>query len=64
MTWELAWPIGALALGIALAYGLWSYSTRNRANDRVTEDATRELYKHPETYDRKREALKQQIRPS
>lgn len=64
LTWEIAWPLGALALFIALAYGAWSYHTRNKANDRVTEEATRELYKHPDTYDRKREELKKRVRPS
>ncbi len=64
LTWEIAWPLGALALFIALAYGAWSYHTRNRANDRITEEATRELYSRPETYDRKREELKKRVRPS
>jgi hypothetical protein len=64
IAWELAWPLGALLLGLGLAYGLWRYHTRNRANDPITEEATRELYKHPETYDRKREELKRRIRPS
>ncbi|MDP2258885.1 MAG: hypothetical protein Q8J89_04135 [Caulobacter sp.] len=64
LTWEIAWPIGALILGAALAYGWWSDRTRNRANDTLTEEATRELYKHPETYDRKREELKDRVEPS
>ena len=64
MAWEIAWPIGAGLLAIALAYGLWRYHSRNRAKDAITEEATRELYRHPETYDRKREDLKKRIRPS
>ncbi len=41
LTWEIAWPIGALILGAALAYGWWSDRTRNGANDTLTEEATR-----------------------
>ncbi|MDO9473958.1 MAG: hypothetical protein Q7J28_12950 [Caulobacter sp.] len=64
LTWEIAWPIGALILGAVLAYGWWNDRNRNRANDKVTEEATRELYKNPETYEETREELKDRVEPS
>jgi hypothetical protein len=39
---------GALLLGLAIAYGLYRYHTRNRALDPLTEAATREQYEHPD----------------
>ncbi|RYG89273.1 MAG: hypothetical protein EON59_01720 [Alphaproteobacteria bacterium] len=63
LSWELAWPIGIALLGLAIAYGVWRYHSRNKANDAITEAATRELYKHPETYDQTREYLKQAVEP-
>ena len=38
---------GAVVLGLAIAWGLFRYSTRNRALDPLTEAATREQYEHP-----------------
>lgn len=38
--------------------------TRNRANDKITEDATREEYAHPDTYPERREELKKKLKPS
>jgi hypothetical protein len=62
--WEIFFGLGTLSLLGALAYGAWSYHTRNRANDRVTEKATHELYAHSDTYADKREQLQNEIRPS
>jgi hypothetical protein len=64
MSWEIIYPIGALLVLAAIAYGAIQYKTRNRANDRVTEEATREQYAHPETYNDRREELKKKLRPS
>lgn len=64
ISWEIAWPLGALLLGLAIAWGLWSYHTRNKANDRLTEEATREMYKHPDSYERTEKELRKQVRPS
>jgi hypothetical protein len=50
VAWEVFYGLGALALLGALAYGMWRYHTRNRANDKVTEKATHALYTHPDTY--------------
>lgn len=63
LAWEMLWLVGIVVLGLGLAWGSWRYHTRNKANDRITEEATRELYKHPETYDETAEELKKQLRP-
>jgi hypothetical protein len=44
---ELLFGAGSLLLFLVLAYGLWRYQTRNRANDEITEQATREMYDRP-----------------
>lgn len=64
LTWEMLYGVGAIALLCALVYGMVQYKTRNRANDRITEEATREEYAHPDTYAQKREELKKELRPS
>ena len=63
MAWEMTWPIGVVLLGLALAWGAVRYHIRNKANDRITEEATYELRKHPETYDEKAEELKRRLKP-
>jgi hypothetical protein len=40
--------IGAAVLGLAIAYGLFRYYTRDRRLDPLTEAATREAYAHPD----------------
>jgi hypothetical protein len=61
--WEALWGIGTAALGVAILYGLYQYLTRNKVNDRVREEATRELYEHPRAYAKGgREALKRQLK--
>jgi hypothetical protein len=60
---EIFFPIGALLLLVALVGVVLYLRGRNRANDRVTEKATHELYKDPEHYPEKREELKKEIRP-
>jgi hypothetical protein len=63
--WELLMDIGAVALGLALGWGIWSNAKRNKANDAITEEATRELYADPEGYDKQREEeLRSQVKPS
>jgi hypothetical protein len=62
---EVLWVIGTVLLGLAIAWGVMWNKGRNRANDRVTEEATHELYADPDNYDKRREAeLKRQVRPS
>jgi hypothetical protein len=61
---EILWGVGAVVLFAVLIYGMIQYKTRNRANDRVSDAATKALYDDPEHYPEKREALKQDIEPS
>lgn len=51
---ETGFFIGAIVLFVALVFGLLQYARRDPRNIPVTEEATRELYKHPETYDQVR----------
>ena len=62
---ELLYVIGILLVGGAIAFGLRRSSNRNKANDAVSERATKELYKHPDAFeDHTREELKDQVKPS
>ena len=64
LSWEMLYVVGAALLALGIVYGLVSYYTRNRQNDSVTEDATREQYDHEST-DEARAAsarLKAQVR--
>jgi len=48
---DIFFPIGALILGLGIAYGMWQYKTRNRANDRIADPVVRDRYEHPEKWD-------------
>lgn len=62
--WEAVWGLGVVALGAAIAWAMWRYNHRNRANDAVTEEATREFREHPERYDETRAELEKKLRPN
>ena len=47
----LGYGIGTLILFVALIYGVVQYGRRNRANEKVTDAATVELYRHPDRYE-------------
>lgn len=64
LSWEMLWGLGALLLLAGLVYGFTQYKRRNRANDAVTEAATRAEYSDPEGYPQRREELKKDLRPS
>ena len=64
LSWEILYGVGALVLALAIAYGLMRNRGRNRANDPLTEQATREEYQHPETYGETEDALRNRTRPS
>ena len=49
LSWEMLYALGAALLALGLVYGIVSYYTRNRRNDALTEDATREQYDHENT---------------
>jgi hypothetical protein len=63
-SWETAWLAGVVLLGAAIAWGLLQYRTRTKANDRVTEEATRLMHEHStERYMREdRPRLNQELR--
>lgn len=61
---ELLYGVGALLLAAALVWGIVQYRTRNKANDALTEAATREEYDHPDTYEQEQDDFKKKVRPS
>jgi hypothetical protein len=63
MSWEIFFGLGALVLAAAVLWAMRRNVTRNRANDRLTEQATHEEYAHPEAYDRTQKDLERQVRP-
>ena len=64
LTPEILYGVGALILLAALVWGVIQYKTRNKANDPITEAATREEYDHPDRYPEEEEEFREQIRPS
>ncbi|OYW93744.1 MAG: hypothetical protein B7Z13_06440 [Caulobacterales bacterium 32-67-6] len=62
LSWEVMFPIGAALLGLAIAYGLFRYSRRDRRNDSLSEQATREVYQHPERANRTADDLRAKAR--
>lgn len=63
MAWELLYGLGALALLAALVWGMARYKSRNRANDAVSETATREEYDRPDRYGAEEEAFRAELKP-
>lgn len=64
LTPEILWGLGLLVLMAALAWGVTQHRRRNRANDPVTEAATRAEYDRPDSYDKKEAEFRDQIRPT
>ena len=64
LTPEILYGLGALVLLAAIVWGYAQYKTRNKANDPITEAATREEYDHPDRYKAEQEQFKDQVRPS
>ncbi len=61
---EILFGVGVGLLFVALIYGMIQYKTRNRANDRLTEAATKALYDDPERFPEKRQALERDVERS
>lgn len=59
---ELFFFIGAAVLLAALIWGVMAYNRRNRANEPVTEKATRELYADTDDYAAKEGKLRSETR--
>ncbi|MDZ4690260.1 hypothetical protein [Terricaulis sp.] len=51
---ELIYGVGALVLGLGIAYAGWRYATRDKSKDAITEAATREMKEHPDRYEHNR----------
>jgi hypothetical protein len=64
LSWELLFGVGVVAVFGALVWGMVQSKTRNKANDRITEQATAAQYKDPDTYAEKRAELNKQIKRS
>ena len=63
MNWEILFSLGTLILLAALVYGFVQYRSRNKANDAITEEATRQLREDPEAYaEGGREKLQAQLK--
>jgi hypothetical protein len=60
MSWELGFGLGVLILALVLGWGLIRNKTRNKANDPLTEAATRREYDHPADYDRDQHDFRRQ----
>jgi cytoskeletal protein RodZ len=61
---ETLWGVGIILLLGALIWGVHQYRNRNPRNSPITETATRELYQHPENYEKTARDLKKKIHPS
>ena len=59
---EIGFAIGAIILLGAMIWGATANTRRNRANDAVTQKATKELFADPAGYDTKEDALRSQTR--
>jgi hypothetical protein len=65
MNYEMFYGIGALILGLGIAWGVYQSKHRNRANDKITEEAVRQEYEHPSRYnDEIRPKLEQKVKPN
>lgn len=54
MAAEIPYGIGIIILLIALIWGATHYRLRSRRSERLSEEATREMYEEPERYDEER----------
>ncbi|NHK28134.1 hypothetical protein FF098_009485 [Parvularcula flava] len=54
MAAEIPYGIGIVILLIALIWGATHYTLRSRRSERLSEEATREMYEEPERYDEER----------
>lgn len=64
LTPEILFGLGALALLAALVWGATQYKRRNRANDPISEAATRAQYDRPDSYETEEGQYRDRVRPS
>jgi len=48
---ELFYGLGAVVLGLAVAWAVFTNKGRSPRNERIGDAATKEQYRHPESYD-------------
>jgi hypothetical protein len=60
---EILFGFGALLLFGVLAWAVIANKRRNRANDAITDAATRDMHEHPDTYQARRGKFEKQLRP-
>lgn len=63
ISWEIVYGLGALVLAGAIAWAILRNRARNRANDPLTEAATRADYDHPEAREEITREAQSQVRP-
>ena len=64
MSIEALYAIGILLVLGGLVYGTLRARNRNRANDPIRDEATRQIYDNPERYEQGgKQALDRQLKP-
>lgn len=64
MSIEALYAIGILLVLGGLVYGTLRARNRNRANDPIRDEATRQIYDSPESYEQGgKQALDRQLKP-
>jgi hypothetical protein len=61
---EVLFGVGIVVLFLGLLWGFVQYKTRNKANDPLTDAATKAEYDDPHNYDVAEAELKSKIQPS
>lgn len=62
--YEVLFGVGTLLLLGGLVWSFVQYKRRNRANDPLAEEATRELYDDPAAYQAHQDEIRRKARPS
>lgn len=60
---EILYGVGMIIILACLAWGVFRNRQQTTHEKAVTEEATREEYKRPETYARKEQELKREVLP-
>jgi len=60
---EVLYGVGTIVILACLVWGVLRNRRRTPREKKLTEEATRAEYKHPETYVQKEQELKRQILP-
>ncbi|WP_293677503.1 hypothetical protein [uncultured Phenylobacterium sp.] len=63
ISWEIVYGLGALVLAGGIVWAILRNRARNRANDPLTEAATRADYDHPEAREEITRKAQGEVRP-